>query len=345
MPRRRVTARDVAAHVGVSRTTVSFVLNAVKAANISEETRQRVLAAAEELGYVPDAAAQALASGRTQTIGMVFRAYPHITTDLAHFQIIEGLMGIARQFGVRLLVDSVSQTDTADTYVNLTRTKRIDGLILSDSRVDDRALRDLVNDGFPIVLLGRLPDVEVCSVEFDNRGGARMAAGHLLAQGYSRIGFIGYAPAAHTGVVERLRGYQDALASAGITFDEALVRYGYFTADSGFEAAVSLLAASPRPTALFVTSDVLAFGALAAIHERGLTIPDDIAVVGFDDNPLAHFARPSLTTVRLPFEKMGRQAGKMLLDRIRDNTEPVRQVQLAAELIVRASSARDSQRR
>jgi LacI family transcriptional regulator len=343
MTRRRITSRDVAKRAGVSRTTVSFVLNRVKGANISEETSQRVLAAAEELGYVPDAAAQALASGRAKTIGMVFRAYPHITTDLAHFQIIEGLMAIARQFGVRLLVDSVSQTDTADTYVNLTRTKRIDGLILSDSRVDDRALRDLANDGFPIVLLGRLPDVEVCSVEFDNRGGARMATEHLLALGHSRIGFIGYAPAEHTGVVERLRGYQDALASAGVAFDQTFVRYGYFTADSGFDAAQNLLAASPRPTALFVTSDVLAFGALAAIHECGLTIPDDIAIVGFDDNPLAHFARPALTTIRLSFEEMGRQAGKMLLDRIRDNTDPVRQVQLATEVIVRASSERQRQ--
>jgi LacI family transcriptional regulator len=340
MTRRRITSRDVAKQAGVSRTTVSFVLNRVWEASISVETRQRVLAAAEELGYVPDAAAQALARGRAQTIGMVFRAYPHITTDLAHFQIIEGLMGIARQFGVRLLIDSVSQTDTADTYVNLTRTKRIDGLILSDSRVDDRALRDLVSDSFPIVLLGRLPDVEICSVEFDNRGGARMAAEHLLALGHTKIGFIGYAPAEHTGVVERLRGYQDALASAGVAFDEALVRYDYFTADSGFDATMSLLEAWPRPTALFVTSDVLAFGALAAIHERRLTIPDDIAVVGFDDNPLAHFARPSLTTIRLSFEEMGRQAGKMLLDRIRDSAEPIRQVQLAAELIVRGSSGR-----
>src|SRR5262245_39997467 len=159
MPRQRILSQDVAKRAGVSRTTVSFVLNGVKGANISEETRQRVLAVAEELGYVPDAAAQALASGRAQTIGMVFRTYPHITTDIAHFQIIEGLMEITRQFGVRLLIDSVTHTDTADTYVNLCRTKRIDGLILSDTRVDDNALGDLVNDGFPIVLLGRLPGV------------------------------------------------------------------------------------------------------------------------------------------------------------------------------------------
>jgi LacI family transcriptional regulator len=348
MPRQRVTSQDVARRAGVSRTTVSFVLNRVKEANISDETRQRVLAAVEELRYVPDAAAQTLASGRTQTIGMVFRTnphittYPHITTDIAHFQIIEGLMEITRQFGVRLLIDSITHTDTADTYVNLSRTKRIDGLILSDTRLDDRALRDLVNDDFPIVLLGRLPDVKVCSVEFDNRGGSRAAVEHLLAQGHTRIGFIGYASAAHTGVAERLRGYQDALATAGIAFDAALVRYGEYFADSGFTAAMSLLEAPVVPTAVFVTSDVLAFGALAAIHARGLTVPDDIAVVGFDDNPLAQFSIPSLTTVRISFEEMGRQAGKMLLDRILYNHEPGREMLLDAELIVRASSVRGS---
>jgi LacI family transcriptional regulator len=340
MPRQRIISQDVAKRAGVSRTTVSFVLNGVKEANISEETRQRVLAVAEELGYVPDAAAQALASGRAQTIGMVFRAYPHITTDVAHFQIIEGLMEIARQFGVRLLIDSVGHTDTAATYVNLTRTKRIDGLILSDTRMDDRALHDLVNDGFPLVLLGRLPNLKVCSVEFDNCGGARTATEHLLAQGHTRIGFIGYGPAAHTGVAERLRGYQDALATAGVVFDETLIDYGEYSADSGFAATMRLLAASVVPTAIVITSDVLAFGALAAIHERGLTIPDDIAVVGFDDNPLAQFAIPALTTVRISFEEMGRQAGKLLLDRILHNVEPGRQMLLDAKLIVRASSVR-----
>lgn len=342
MAHQRVTSLDVAKRAGVSRTTVSFVLNSVKAANISEETRQRVLSAVEELGYAPDAAAQALASGRTQTIGMVFRSNPYITADLAHMQIIEGLMAVARRSGVRLLIDSVTQAETADTYVQLTRTKRIDGLILSDPRVDDVALRDLVSDGFPIVLLGRLPDVKACSIEFDNRGGARAAAEHLLAQGHSRIGFIGYSPLAFTGVAERLHGYQEALAAAGLAFDETLVRYGDCSPGSGFAATMSLLAAPNAPTALFVTSDVLAFGALAAIHARGLAIPGDVAVVGFDDNPLAQFATPPLTTMRVSFEDMGRRAGKMLLDRIFDNVEPGREVLLAAELIIRASSVRST---
>jgi LacI family transcriptional regulator len=341
MIRRRITARDVAARAGVSRTTVSFVLNGVTKVNISEETRERVRAAAVELGYVPDAAAQALASGRAQTIGLVFSQSPlYSTSATAHMQIIEGLMDVARQSGVRLLIDSVGHADSVETYVKLTRTKRIDGLILLNARVDDHALHDLVNDDFPIILLGYLPHIKACSLDFDNRGGARTAVEHLLAQGHRRIGLITYAPITFTGAAERLQGYQDALAAAGIPFDESLVWHGNFEASSGFNAANSLLAMPDPPTAVFAASDIIAFGALAAIHQRGLAIPNDIAVVGFDDHPLAQFTIPPLTTMHISFEDMGRRAGLMLLDRIQNKVEAGRQVRLDAALVVRASSCK-----
>jgi LacI family transcriptional regulator len=342
MANRRITAKDVAARAGVSRTTVSYVLNNVEAANISEETRQRVLAVAEELGYVPDAAAQALASGRTQTIGLILpRSQPHPQASSTHYRIIEGLLEIAQQSGVRLLVDSVRATQNTHSYLNLARNKRIDGLILSDLRVDDQALSQLVNDTFPIVLLGRLPGVKVSSVEFDNHTGARSAVDHLIAQGHTRIGLITHAPATFTGVRERISGYRDSLAAHGIAFDERLVRYGDYRAESGFAAAMSLLESGTAPTALFVTYDGIAMGVLAALHKRGVSVPDDIAVVGFDDNPLAQFTIPALTTVRLPFEEMGRLAGKMLLDLILHEAKPGRQLLLETELIIRDSSVRN----
>ncbi len=341
MPGRRITSQDVAKRAGVSRTTVSFVLNDVKEANISEETRQRVLAAAQELQYVPDATAQALASGRTRTLGMVFRTHAHGVADLAHMQILQGLMSVASQSGVRLLVDIVNENDPADTYMTLSRNKRIDGLILSDPRVDDRALYDLLHDDFPIVLLGRLLGVQIASVEFDNRGGARAAVDHLVSQGHRRIGFIGYAPVYFTGVSERLHGYRDALAAADIPFDERMVCFGDFNDPrAGFASAMSLLALRDPPTAIFVSSDVLAFATLAAIHQHGLRIPDDIAVVGFDDNPFSQYAFPPLTSVYLPFEEMGRRAGEMLLDLLLHPDEPKREILLDTQLIVRTSSSR-----
>jgi LacI family transcriptional regulator len=331
----------VADRAGVSRTTVSFVLNDVKEANISDETRQRVLTAAEELQYVPDAAAQALATGRTRTFGMVFRNYSHTVGDLAHMQILQGLMSVTSQSGVRLLIDSVNEGDSADVYVSLSRNKRIDGLILSDPRVDDTALYDLLKDGFPVVLLGRLPGARVSWVEFDNRGGARTAVEHLVSQGHRRIGFIGYAPLSFTGVTERLNGYQDALTAAGISFDGRLIRYAdYNDAGTAYTSTTSLLEVPDPPTAIFVSSDALAFATLAAIRRHELRIPDDIAVVGFDDNPLSRYADPPLTSVYLPFEEMGRKAGKMMLDLLLHPDTPKREVLLDGQLVVRASSSR-----
>lgn len=343
MSNRRVTSKDVAARAGVSRTTVSYVLNNVEAVNISEETRQRVLAAAEELGYVPDAAAQALRSGRTQTIGLILpRTQPHPKAGSAHFRIIEGLIEVAQQFDVRLLIDAVRETQDAYTYVKLARNKRIDGLILSDVRVDDQALTQLASETFPLVVLGRLPGVKVSSVEFDNWSGARVAVEHLIGQGHTRIGLIAHAPTRFTGAEERIRGYQDALTEHGITVEKALIRYGDYTAASGFTAALSLLEVEPAPTAIFVTSDEVVLGVLAALRKRNVSVPGDVAVVGFDDNPFAQYLSPPLTSVRLPFEEMGRQAGKMLLDMILGKTKPGRQILLEAELRVRDSSLRSS---
>jgi DNA-binding LacI/PurR family transcriptional regulator len=164
-----------------------------------------------------------------------------------------------------------------------------------------------------------------------------------VSQGHKRIGFIGYAAAYFTGVAERLSGYRDALAAAGLPFDERLVCFGDFNdPGAGFAAATSLLELPARPTAIFVSSDVLAFATLTAIHQHGLRIPEDIAVVGFDDNPLSRYAYPPLTSVYLPFEEMGRRAGEMLLNMLLHPDAPKREVLLDGQLIVRESSSRRS---
>ncbi|MBN1991603.1 MAG: LacI family DNA-binding transcriptional regulator [Anaerolineae bacterium] len=339
MAKRRVTSRDVAKRAGVSRTTVSFVLNEVEGMRISEETRQRVLAAAQELDYVPDATAQALASRRTRIIGLVFaRSYHHLSSDDFLLQIVDGLLDVVRRHGIRLLLDSVENWEREDAYLNLARAKRIDGIILSVPRSDDRDLQALTEEGFPVVLIGHLPDVEICSVDVDNRIAARTAVEYLLSLGHTRIGCITNASPSFIAPAERLLGYQEALAEANIPFDETLVRYGNYSPESGFEAMTALLQESPLPTAVFVASDVVAFGAMAAIHEHQLEIPDDIAVVGFDDVPLSRFFYPPLTTVRLPAADLGRKAGELLFDLILQEVEPGRRVLLETELVVRDSS-------
>ena len=345
MVKRGVTSRDVAKRAGVSRTTVSFVLNDVEGSNISPATRRRVLAVAEELGYVPHAAAQALAGQRTQIIGLVFpRSYHHLPTHFFLLQILDGLLDVVQENGLRLLIDSLGESQGKQSYLELVRAKRIDGLIVLDPRSDNPALQALAEDGFPLVLIGDLAGAKICSVDVDNRAAAAVAVAHLLARGHRRIACITNAPLSGYRVTEeRLLGYRDALAAAGVAFDKSLVRYGEYTPESGFSSMNSLLdEVAPPPTAAFVASDVVAFGAMAAIQQRHLRIPEDIAVVGFDDVPLARFVNPPLTTVQLPAAEQGRRAGELLLDLILKRADAGRRVLLDTALIVRASSGKDS---
>ncbi len=336
MNRRKITSHDVAARAGVSRTTVSYVLNNVETANISEPTRLRVLDAAGALGYVPNAAAQMLAGHRSHIIGLVFpRTHPHLATHLFLLQILEGLMAVVQEQGLRLIVDSV-ESNVESAYLDLARAKRIDGLILIDAPGADRALQRLAQDDFPIVTLGyNHPDL--CSVDVDNRRGAQHAVEHLLALGHRRIACITNAPATFTQTDMRLLGYQDALLNAQIALDETLISEGLYSPESGFAAMQPLLAIPQLPTAVFVASDVVAFGVMTAIRARGLAIPQDMAVVGFDDVPLARHAHPPLTTVRMPTVEMGRRAGELLCDQIMGRSVTPRAL-LETELVVRASS-------
>jgi LacI family transcriptional regulator len=321
---------------------VSFVLNDVEGANISQKTRRRVLTAAKELGYVPHAAAQVLAGQRTRIVGLVFpRSHHHLPTHFFLLQVLDGLLQVVQQHGLRLLIDSAGDGQGAQSYFNLVRAKRIDGLIMIDPRSDDPALHGLAEDGFPVVLIGHLPGTEISSIDVDNRAAAREAVEHLLSCGHRRIACITNAPlSSYTVTEERLLGYRDALEAAGISYDEGLIRYGAYTPESGFTGMTSLLnEVTPLPTATFVASDVVAFGAMAAIQQHHLRVPEDIALVGFDDVPLARFVNPPLTTVHLPAAEQGRQAGELLLDLIMNQPEGGRRILLDTELIVRASSS------
>ena len=338
MNRRRVTSYDVAQLAGVSRSTVSFVLNDVDM-QISEETRQRVLSAAAELGYAPDAAAQALVSRRTRIIGLVLIRTPHhIDADIFLTQVLDGLIQTTQKHTLRLLLDLVEEPSSQSTYLELIQSKRIDGLIISGPRTETAALRSLVEEGFPLVLMGQLPHPDFCYVDVDNRAAARTAVEHLADLGHVRIACVTNAPPSYTAAIQRLQGYRDVLAAHGITYRDEMVRHGDFTPDSGYEQMCILLDGPERPTAVFVASDVVAFGAMAAIRERGLRIPEDLAVVGFDDVPFARYASPPLTTAHLPAADLGRRAGEMLIALISGAALTERHVLLETSLIVRESS-------
>ncbi len=336
------TIRDVARRAGVGTATVSRVFNNHPA--VKPETRERVLRAAAELGYVPAASARALASGRTHTIGLLLSRSPHhIATDAFLTRLVEELILALRAQHLRLLLDIVEEQENQQAYLDLAQSKRIDGLILSGPRLNDPALHHLVESGFPTVVMGWVPNEAFYCVDIDNRAAARKAVAHLLSLGRRRIACITNAPPDYLAAQERLQGYRDALQAHGLPYQDALVRFGDFDIESGYLQMRSLLRElTPPPDAVFVASDVVAFGALAALREHGFRVPEDIALVSFDDVPLAQYVDPPLTTVHLPVDQLAQQAVAMLVACMQGKIPPQNPVLLDTYLVIRASCGAQS---
>jgi len=338
VPRSRPTQRQIAEESGVSRTTVSLVLNDVPGVRISPETRQRVLKVARRLDYYPDAAARTLVSGRTQTIGFVLCQSPdRIFADAFLPEVLRGVGDAVQQIGFRVLLRSVEDVTAPEAYIGLVREKHTDGIILSGPRSDDQQLPHLKAEGFPVVLLGQLSGSGIPFVDVDNVGAAKQAVEHLIGLGHQRIGIITNTSLEYTAARGRLAGYRQALERATLSFDEGLVRYGDFREESGRVAMKQLLDLPEPPTAVFVASDLVAFGALVAIRQRGLIVPDDVALVGFDDVRLAHYVDPPLTTMRLPAYELGYKAATLLTQLIGGETAEEQGILLQTELVVRQS--------
>lgn len=309
---RGVTMADVAKAAGVSRTAVSFVLSNRENASISEETKHRILEAVQTLGYRPNAGARALASQRSDWYGLV----TEIVTAPFAVNIIKGAQDQAWLDKRFLLIapteQAADQRDSQhagmeDAAVEKLLEQRVAGILYAATWHRAVHVPEIVRE-IPTVLIncfdsqGKLP-----SIVPDERGGGRRATERLLAAGHRRIGFINLDPDIPA-AVGRLEGYREALEEAGVALDPELIVAGHATADGGYDAACELLdrTGKDRPTALFCANDRMAMGAYDAIKERGLAIPQDIAVIGFDNQELiAAYLRPKLTTVALPFEEMG----------------------------------------
>lgn len=340
MTAKRVTMRQIAEKAGVSRTTVSFVLNDVPGFNISPETRNRILAVARELNYIPDSVAQSLVSRRVGVIALVLRQSPHqVVSDAFLAPVVQGIVMAVKSRGYHVLIEPLDPAKSRVSYGDLVRSRRADGIILSGPRLDDKELARIHEENIPIVMMGQLPGSDIPFVDVDNVQGARLAVQHLIDLGHRDIACITNAPLAYTASRDRLEGYRQALEAAGIPYREELVRTGDFTDESGAAAIRDILEkVRPRPTAVFAASDVVALGVMSAIHAEGLRIPDDIALVGFDDIPLSEYVNPRLTTVHLPAYGLGWGAGKMLMDLIHRPAElDSTRCLLDTELVVRES--------
>ena len=337
MGSRRSTSRDVAKLAGVSQATVSLVLNGVPGSRISERSRRRVVDAARRLDYHPNASARSLVRQRAGVLGLVLRQHTDFLGANAFLpRVIAGLTSVTVPAGFKLLVEPMEEVSRPDAYIQLAREAHVDGMILSGIRSDDEQLRRLSDRDFPVVLWGRLAESELPFVDVDNVAAARSAVEHLIGLGHRRIACITNGPPEDAASASRLEGYRMALEYAGIAFDPALVRYGDFEERSGTEAMLDLLAAAPLASAVFVASDEVALGALKALRARGLRVPDDIALVGFDDLPISEFVDPALTTVRVPARAIGAQAAAMLIELITSHVQPESRF-LPTELVIRES--------
>jgi LacI family transcriptional regulator, galactose operon repressor len=337
--RKQATSRDVAKLAGVSRTTVSFVLNDVPGVKITDETRQRVLESARQLDYHPTAAARSLASGRTQRIGLILGdAQRRLAADAFLPVFLQGVTASVHRRGYLLMIQLPEDVPSREAYLRLIREQQVDGLILSGPRSDDPILDELAAEHFPLILHGRVAGSALPCVDVDNQAGAYRAVTHLIQLGHRRIGFISNAPLSYSGAEDRYAGYRQALVEHGIEYDGSLVRWGAFLPGTGQAAMTELLSLPDRPSAVFGASDVIAIGAMSAIQSAGLTIPDDVAVVGFDDIFLAAHTHPQLTTVRVPAYRLGWTAAESLIGLIEGNGDTdISSVALETELVVRAS--------
>ena len=303
--------KDVAKLAGVSRTTVSFVINKVPDANIPPETHERVWTAVADLDYRPNAVAQSLRAQKTHTIGFISDLIA--TTPYASFM-IQGAQDLAWQHNnIILLVNTGGNQEMKDASVNIMLDRQVDGIIYGTMyHREVHPPKDLRK--IPTVLLDCFTvDHSYPSVVPDEVTGGREATLHLLQKGHRRIGFLidtGDVPAKHG----RLLGYKEALASFQIPFDENLVQTGESQPNGGYDATMTIMDQPSPPTALFCYNDRMAMGAYDALRKLGLSIPDDVAVVGFDNQELiAAYLYPSLTTMKLPHYEMGQWAVAYLL--------------------------------
>lgn len=339
MSSKRANSFDVARLAGVSRTTVSFVLNNVPGVSISEATRQRVQEAASQLNYHPNAAGRKLVSGKSNTIGLVLRQNPEqVFTDAFLVQVLLGVEQAASDQGFHVLVKPMAPDDHAG-YTRLIRENYVDGILLSGPRQDDLEIIKLRLEGFPIVMMGQLPGSNIPFVDINAIDGATSAVRYLTGLGHTRIAMITNAPLEYTSAQQRRAGYEKALQEAGLPEDCDLVKEGNFTPASGLSAMKELLSLAKRPTAVFVASDVVAMGAIQAIKRAGLNIPNDVAIVGFDDIPMAEYYNPALTTVQLPAYGLGWAAADRLIHIIQGEKPDPEGIILESKLIIRSSSS------
>jgi len=326
----RLDIEEIAKRSGVSRSTVSRVLN--NQPGVRAQTRDRVLEVIRATDYHPNQAARALTTRRTETIALVIpMALTPLFSDLFLTALVESIFSTASRRGYMVILWlGQSESEERQLYQRMVRQNAIDGVLIASAPDNDWLIHQLVHDRFPFAMVGRPTIKGVNYVDSDNRGAAREAVEHLIALGYQRIGSI-TGPINHVAGRDRSAGYSDALQMAGIAPDDLLIVNGSFTEAGAYEAMKTLL--MRNVDAVFIASDQMAFGAIRAISEAGKRIPEDVAVVGFDDTP--HAETVGLTTVRQSPAASGEAVTKLLIEICNQPDSSPRGILLPTHLVIR----------
>jgi len=329
----RTTIKDVAREVGVSINTVSRALNGKP--DVSSETRRLVLKTAQRLNYMPNKLARGLRSNKTGIIGV-------IVADIANpffSAVVKGMGKAAKELGYSIILQDTSENyKNEEEAIQIMISEQVDGLLITPVQTEKRSIHMLQESGIPFVLVARyFDDADTDYVVADDVQGGYLATAHLIEKGHEKIAFIN-GPAYNSSAIERFQGYKKALEEHDIGLNESLIRNGALTMEDGYTYGKALLMDhDPQPTALFTFSDFVALGAMKAVREAGLRIPEDIAIVGYDDIDFAFCLESPLTTIRFPKREIGEEAISVLEKKI-DGQKCHSNLKIPVELVIRQSS-------
>jgi LacI family transcriptional regulator len=335
----RKTLRDVAKEAGVSLSVAARAMG--NYGYISKKAKDRVLKAAKRMVYQPNVIARSLKTNQTRTIGVIITDITNsFCTTVA--RAIEDAT-LENEYSV-ILCNSDEDSTKEERYLKILFEKKVDGLIIEVSSDSNRYLKRLIKNGLPVILLDRrVDDIQTTQVVLDNEGAACEAVNHLMGLGHQRIGIINGPPGVRTSE-ERFEGYKKALQERGIEMVPELVKYGNFEMEEAKKCTYEFLSTESPPTALFVTNNAMTTGALLALHENRVKIPDQMAIVGFDDPEWAPLVKPPLTAVRQPTYSIGILACQALLQKIKKRKIRHEEIVVKPKLIIRESCGARSQR-
>ena len=328
------TIRDVAKLAGVSPITVSRVIN--NTSYVSQETRKRVEAAIDELGYVPNMLGPSLRLKKTMTLAAVISDI----TNPFWTDVTRGIEDIAQANGYFVILCNTDESEVKqEQYLQMLLRRRIDGILLVPASSAPDSIQLIKNQNIPVVVLDRqVPDIDVDIVRADSETGAFELTKHLISLGHRQIAMLA-GPQKVSTAIDRVNGFCRALDESDQELCEPLVFWGGFTEEAGYEMTKKAIATTPQPTALFAANNFVAIGAIQALKEQNLRVPEDFALVAFDDIPAAYSINPFLTVANQPAREMGKRAALPLLDRINGNdARPCQEILLSTETIIRSSA-------